>query len=162
MCPLGNKSLDSYITQPKNTWTGERFIKKITARLRHYVAEQQCKWDIYVQLLTYACSTELHDFTNLMPFSLVLSWHPPGLTAINMPIKLLTEATATASSLEIRARLLYFVAKMRQDGAKALQRLPRQEDSQCTTAGLRQIVHVYWLPSNNSLSSRAICVWFVE
>lgn len=57
----------------------ERFNKTILPRLRYYVAEHQQDWDIYVQSLTYAYSSQGHRSTNLPSFSLVLSQQPLGL-----------------------------------------------------------------------------------
>lgn len=58
---------------PTEKWSGERYKKTIVTHLRHYVANLKCDWDIIVQPLTYAYSTQETRPTNTTP--LFLSCH---------------------------------------------------------------------------------------
>lgn len=51
----------------------ERLDKKVIARLKHYVPQQQRDWEIYVEPLTYVYDAQVHRTTSLPKFSLVLS-----------------------------------------------------------------------------------------
>lgn len=56
---------------------GKTYNKSATSRLRHFLADYQRDWDIYVQRLTYSYSSQLLQSTTLTFFSLVLITTPP-------------------------------------------------------------------------------------
>lgn len=59
-------------------------------------------------------NAQVHRSTNASPFSLVLSHHPFGHTAFVNPIPLPTDASEITFPHPLNARLLHFVANMRQ------------------------------------------------
>lgn len=81
--PSWYDSFDGYSVPSASYGEAERFIETIIAKQRHYVAERQRNWDIFVQQLTYAYNAQVPCSTNSTPFCMVLLWHPPGLTTFN-------------------------------------------------------------------------------
>lgn len=75
---------------PQTNERVEWYNRTMVTRLRHYVAENQKNWDKYVQPLSYAYNTQEHKPPNITPFSLVLTRHPPELTAVSQPSCLCT------------------------------------------------------------------------
>lgn len=65
--------------------------------------------------LAYAYNAPEHEMTNLTSFSFVLSRHSTGPTPFDKPTALATDATPTKSPEVLRARLLHFIATVRQD-----------------------------------------------
>lgn len=47
------------------------------SRSRHYLAENQRDWDLFVQPLTYAHISQVHNTPGMAPYSFVLSREPP-------------------------------------------------------------------------------------
>lgn len=51
----------------------ERYNNTIVTRLRHYIANHQLGWDVFLEQLTYAYKTHVHHSTNTSTCSLELS-----------------------------------------------------------------------------------------
>ena len=76
---LGVRHFTTTAYHPQTNGQAERFNRTIVQRLRHYVAEHQTDWDLYIQPLTYAYNMQVHRTTGTTPFDLILSRHPPNI-----------------------------------------------------------------------------------
>lgn len=70
---LGTKCLKTTAYHLQWTREAECLKEMIIARLRHYVAENQRDWDIFMWPMTYVCKSWMYRCTNLTPISLGLS-----------------------------------------------------------------------------------------
>ena len=64
---------------PQTNGQTERFNRTLVQRLRNYVEEHQRDWDEYIQPLTFAYNTQVHQSTETTPFDLVPTRPPSGL-----------------------------------------------------------------------------------
>lgn len=138
----------------------------IIARLRHYVPEHQRGWYIYAQRRTYVYNSQLHHTLNLPPFGFVLSRQPPVPETLDNPTALTTDRTATTSLLALKAGLLKYVATIREDANKQMNRrcdntgatiiakfakrhclLPQDSISTSTSYRWLYLQHSVWRPS---------------
>lgn len=108
--------ITSYHTQMDGYPIG--FNKTIIVRPEHYVADHNRYWDIYVQLLRYGYSAQVHGSTKLTPFSLLVSWYTLDPTTFDLWKALLTEPIANTSFHVLHPRLLHHVGTMRKDDEK--------------------------------------------
>lgn len=82
------------------------------------MAEYERDWEIYGQLLTYACNAQVNRSTNLSPFSLDLS--PPWTYHFRLSHGLRAEALATTFTNAQKDRVLQSLATMGQDEDKRM------------------------------------------
>lgn len=82
------------------------------------MAGKQQALDTYVQPQTIVFNAQVHFSTNLMLFSLLLSWTFPGLITFDAPTALPTDTTVTTSPHVLQARLLQRSATMQEDANK--------------------------------------------
>lgn len=75
---MGLNQVTTTAYHPQTNGQTERYNKTIVARLRHYVAEHQSDWDVYVQPLTYDYHSQVHSSKKTTPFSLTLTRNPPS------------------------------------------------------------------------------------
>lgn len=100
---LGLKYLTKTGYHTQTNGQTETETKTLVTCLEHYVAEQQQKWNILVQPLTYAYSKQAHRATSVFP-CLALSGHPLEVTKFdflspsllnlnsNVPLSILRES----------------------------------------------------------------------
>lgn len=70
---LGVKHLTATAYHPHTKEQVKHFKRRIVARFQHYFAKHQMHWDPYLQLLTYAYSTQIHWSTGPTPFNSIFS-----------------------------------------------------------------------------------------
>lgn len=106
---LGVKHLTTMAYHPKTNGQVEQYNKTIVTCLCHYIVENQRDWDMFIQPLTHACSTQVHRSTNTTPFSVVISRHPPGPAMLPEKRVLHThvsqETTIQATRLALQERI---------------------------------------------------------
>ena len=82
---LGVRHYFTAFYHPQTNGQTERFNKTIMERLRHFAADYQTDWDLYIQPLTYAYNMQVHRSTGTTPFDLILSRHPPSIAIRDVP-----------------------------------------------------------------------------
>ena len=82
---LGVRHYFTAFYHPQTNGQTERFNKTIMERLRHFAADHQTDWDLYIQPLTYAYNMQVHRSTGTTPFDLILSRHPPSIAIRDVP-----------------------------------------------------------------------------
>ena len=82
---LGVRHYFTAFYHPQTNGQTERFNKTIMERLRHFAADHQTDWDLYIQPLTYAYNMQVHRPTGTTPFDLILSRHPPSIAIRDVP-----------------------------------------------------------------------------
>lgn len=129
---LGVKHLTMTAYHPRTNAQSERFNRTIITRLRHFIAEHQRNWDIYVQPLTYAYNNQVHRCTNTSPYSLFLSRHPPGPSLLrattDTPITGKSESSPQMIRRTIQAHILALRAKVDAHLRKSQARYKRDYD----------------------------------
>lgn len=103
---------------PQTNGQSERFNNTIITRLRQRIAEHPRDWDLYGQWLTYAYNSQVSCSTNVLPFSLVLSWQSPDLSTFDNPTVLPSDAKANTYLHILAARLLYLLSTIRPNASK--------------------------------------------
>lgn len=104
---FGFKYLTSTSYHPQMRNEAVRYNNTIISRSCHYVADDHCDWDIYVQPLMYTYSTQIHRSTFTTPFSLTLTHRPLRATMIHIPAALETDAYNTPNPAVLRHCLLH-------------------------------------------------------
>lgn len=79
----GAKYLTTTVTHLQVNVQAKRINETIIVRLRHYVSEHQKDCSIYIQLLTFSCSGQVHQAGSLPASSLVLSRQFTAPTALD-------------------------------------------------------------------------------
>lgn len=64
----------------------ERYNKMLVSVRWHYVADNQCNWDIFGHPLSYFYDYHSYRSTNVPPFSLRLTQYPRDLMTASIPI----------------------------------------------------------------------------
>lgn len=95
---------------PKTNTQVELYNLAIVTRLQHYVTKNQMNRDKYVQLLSYAYSTQVHKSVIMTSFSLVLLRHPPGPTAVLQLSSLTTDIYVKTGPRRLRLILQWKIA----------------------------------------------------
>lgn len=112
---LGTKQLTTSSYHPQTYGQVEMFRKTIIARLRPYVEERLQDWYTYLLPSTNAYNMQLHHFTNLSPFILILSMQP------QRPTVFCFDTTATTSPHVMRVRLLQRLWTLQQDAGERME-----------------------------------------
>lgn len=79
---LGVNDQTTTAYHPQTNGQEEQYIRAIVTRLGHYFAESQKHSFKNLQPLSFAYNTKVHKSTNSIPFSPVLSRHPPEPTTV--------------------------------------------------------------------------------
>lgn len=128
MCKsIGLKHPTTTVYHPHTNGRAEKLNRTLIARLRHYTAEHQRDWDIFMQPLTYAYNRQVSRSIGTTPFGIVLLRHPPGQTTLDRSSALQTSANNANAPAVLRSRLLHSNAEMRQKMDKKL----RAAQSRC-------------------------------
>lgn len=117
--------MDKTAYHPHTNGKTEPYNKTIFERLRNFVYEHQANWYKSVQPFTYAYNTQMHSSTNFIPFSLVLSIHPPVPTKTEYATVLPTDFTTYMPANKLRLRLLsrfYFMKSKIEENLTNFQR----------------------------------------
>lgn len=77
LVPKGIKLITTTEYHPQCNGQVERYNHGLVARLCRYLGEHQQDRDVFVQPFTNSYTTQVHWTTELLPFSLTLSWEPP-------------------------------------------------------------------------------------
>lgn len=121
---LKHLTTTTYLPQPNAQ--AENYNRTLIERLHQYVAEYQCEWNIFVQLLIYKYITQVSLSTGTTPFILLLSRHPPVPTTFDPPSALETDASTATAPAVIQSRLLHCNVLVRERTNKKLTARPRR------------------------------------
>lgn len=106
------KCLTTTTEHPQTNTQVRSYNKAIFARLWRYVSEPQDSWDVFVQPLTWAYSTQTHACTSLFSLSLPFSKHLSEETSLDFPSETASDLSGNVSSLISRSRSLAGLAFM--------------------------------------------------
>lgn len=90
----------------------ECYNMTILTRLNHYVATKRPNWDLFVQPLTYAYSTQVQRSTNTVNFSLVLTRNSPSLMKFDKLPALAANSCHGIDPQNLQTQLLAHINKL--------------------------------------------------
>lgn len=100
----------------QNSGQVEERMKSTAAQQRHYRAQHQDNWSIYVQPLAKAHNTQVHISSGLLSFILVLARHARGAAKIYppsaVPLKLSCNVCSSIFCSHLLVRLAFLRAEI--------------------------------------------------
>lgn len=126
---LGIEELFPTAYHPETNGQTERYNRTLLSALRKFCSDHPTNWDLYLDVVTYAYNTQVHESTGKIPFQLVLSRLPPSLFVEPLPASRGTHLETHAQWLR---HLRDLVDTTKVELSKRQQRYKRAFDSRVT------------------------------